>query len=55
LKSLTAKDAKVAEEKNNLTAKEIIIVRTRAKPEDREGNPPRVAYRKRFRIHYYRT
>jgi hypothetical protein len=42
--SLTAEDAEDAKEGKSFTAKEIII-RTRAKPEGREGTAPRVAYR----------
>jgi hypothetical protein len=34
-------------EEKSLTAKETII-KARAKPEGREGTPPRVAYRERF-------
>ena len=43
-KSFTAKDAEDAKEEKSFTAKEI-IVRTRSKPEGREGAAPRVAYR----------
>jgi hypothetical protein len=46
-KSLTAKDAKAAEENKSFTAKGKII-RTKAKPEGREGTAPRVAYKERF-------
>jgi hypothetical protein len=60
VKSLTAKDAEVAREQNSLTAKDAEaakenksltakgrIIRSKAKPEGREGNAPRVDY-KRF-------
>jgi hypothetical protein len=50
-RSLTAKAAKDAKEKNSFTAKEIII-RTKAKPEGREGTAPRVAYKERFWSYY---
>jgi len=43
-RSLTAKDTKDAKEEKSLTAKNSII-RTRAKPEGREGTAPKVAYR----------
>jgi hypothetical protein len=43
-RSLTAKDTKDATEGKSFTAKEIII-RTRSKPEGREGTAPKVAYR----------
>jgi len=49
-KSFTAEDAKGAKEEKSFTAKEIII-RSKAKPEGREGTAPRVAYKKRIWLH----
>jgi hypothetical protein len=45
-RSLTAKEAEDAKENKSFTAKEIII-RSRAKPEGREGTAPKVAYGER--------
>jgi hypothetical protein len=44
VKSFTAKDAEDAKEEKSFTAKKPTI-RTRSKPEGREGTAPRVAYR----------
>jgi len=49
--SFTAKDAKDAEEDESFTAKEIII-RTRTRPEGRQGTAPRVAYNQRIWSYY---
>jgi hypothetical protein len=44
IKSLTAKLAKAAKEEKRFTAKGTII-KTKSKPEGREGTAPKVAYR----------
>jgi hypothetical protein len=46
-RSLTAKDTKDAKEEKSFTAKNTII-RTRSKPEGREGTAPKVAYSQHF-------